>query len=107
MEMSSNKQKQLVFPSNYVTSCNSRKQPQEKQQNDHRPTEEIQSASSDSMPEIVMNCQPHQPPKTFKFPETVYGKQKHLQHCEYFLRRKSKKAFNFRPVLNLKKDLIS
>ena len=25
MEMSSNKQKQLVFPSNHVTSCNSRK----------------------------------------------------------------------------------
>ena len=28
------------------------------------------------MPEIVMNYQPHQPPKTFKFPETVYGTQK-------------------------------
>ena len=30
----------------------SQKQPQQQQQNDHRPTEEIQSASSDSMPEL-------------------------------------------------------
>ena len=51
------------------------------QQNDHRPIEETQSASSDSMPEIAMNYQPHQPPKTFKFPETVYDKQKRsFQH---------------------------
>ena len=54
----------------------------------HCPTEEIQSASSDCMPKIAMNYQPHQPPKTSKFPETVYGQQKRLQHCEYFLRRK-------------------
>ena len=33
------------------------------------------------MPETVMNCQPHQPHKTFKFPETVYGKLKRsFQH---------------------------
>ena len=59
------------------------------------------------MPEIAINYQPQQPPKAFKFPETVYGKQKRLRHCEYFLRRKGKKAFNFRPILNLKKSLIS
>ena len=60
----------MVFSSYHVTSCNRRNK------NYHRPIEEIQSASSDSMPEIVMNYQLHQPPKTFKFPETVYGKQK-------------------------------
>ena len=59
------------------------------------------------MPKITMNYQLHQPPKTFKFPETVYGEQKRLGHCEYFLRKKWKKAFNFRPILNLKKGLIS
>ena len=59
------------------------------------------------MSEIAMNYQPHQPPMTFKFPETVYGKQKQLRYCEYFLRRKRKKAFNFPPILNLKKGLIS
>ena len=33
------------------------------------------------MPDIAMNYQPHQVPKTFKFTETVYGKQKRsLQH---------------------------
>ena len=43
--------------------------------------EEIQSASRDAMPEIAMNYQPHQPPKTFKFLETVYGKQnRSFQH---------------------------
>ena len=56
-------------------------QPHQQQQNDHRPIEETQSASSDFMPEIAMSYQPHQPPKTFKFPETVYGKQKRsFQH---------------------------
>ena len=83
------------------------KQPQLHQQNDHCPTKEIQSASSDSMPEIAMNYQSQQSPKTFKFPEIVYSKQKRLRHCAYFLRRKWKKAFNFRPILNLKKGLIS
>ena len=56
-------------------------QPQQKQQNGHCPIEEIQSASSDSMPEIAMNYQPHQPLMMFKFPETVHGKQKRsFQH---------------------------
>ena len=33
------------------------------------------------MPEIAVNYQPHQPPKTFKFPETIYGEQKRsFQH---------------------------
>ena len=33
------------------------------------------------MPEIAMNYQTHQLPKTFKFPETVYGKPKRsFQH---------------------------
>ena len=33
------------------------------------------------MPEIGMSYQPHQPPNTFKFPETVYGKRKRsFQH---------------------------
>ena len=59
------------------------------------------------MPEITMNYQPYQPPKTFKFPETVYGKEKRLRHREYFLQRKWKKAFNFEPIVNLKKGLIS
>ena len=49
-------------------------QPQQQQQNDHCPTEEIQSASSDSMHEITTTYQPHQPPKKFKFPEAVCGK---------------------------------
>ena len=39
--------------------------------NDHRPSEEIRSASSDSLPEIAMTYQPHKPPETFKFPEMV------------------------------------
>ena len=60
----------------------------QQQQNDYRLTEEIQSASSDSMPEIAITYQPHQPPKTFHFPETVYGKQKRFRHWEYFLQRK-------------------
>ena len=32
------------------------------------------------MPEIAVNYQPHQPPK-FKFPETVYDKQK--RSCQH------------------------
>ena len=63
---------------------------QQQQQNDHRPTEEIQSTSSGFMPEIAMNYQPHPPPKAFKFTETVSGKQKHLRHCEYFFAKKVK-----------------
>ena len=56
-------------------------QPQPQQQNDHRPTVKIQSASIDFIPEIVMDYQAHQPPKTFKFPEIVYGKKKkRFQH---------------------------
>ena len=85
MKISSTNQKKIAFPSNHVTSCNSCNSNHKQH---HRPTEEIQSASSDSMPEIAINYQPHQPPKTFKFPETVYGKQKRLRHGEYFLRRK-------------------
>ena len=59
------------------------------------------------MYKIAMNYQPHQPPKTFKFSETVYGKQKRLRHCQYFLWRKWKNAYNFQPILNLKKGLTS
>ena len=36
------------------------------------------------MPELAMNYQPHQQPKTFKFPETVYGKQKGSSQPYYF-----------------------
>ena len=36
----------------------------------------IQSPSCDTMPELAMNYQPHQPPQMFKFPETIYGKHK-------------------------------
>ena len=33
------------------------------------------------MPEIAMNYQPHPPPKTFNFPESIYGAQKRsFQH---------------------------
>ena len=35
-------------------------QPQQHQQNDHCPIEEIQSARSESMPEIAMNYQPQE-----------------------------------------------
>ena len=56
---------------------------QQQQQNDHLPTEEVQSASSESMTEIVMNYQPHQPPKTFKFPKNVVSNTFGLKstHC--------------------------
>ena len=86
MKISSTKQKEIGFsfkPRNKLQQPQQR--PHKQQQNDHRPTEEIQSAGSDSMPQIVINYQPHQPPRTIKFPETVYGKQKRLRHCEYFL----------------------
>ena len=46
--------------------------------------EEIQSASSNSMAELAMNYQPHQPPKTFKFPEIVYCKQERSSQHNYF-----------------------
>ena len=59
------------------------------------------------MSEIAINYQPHQPSKTFKFPETIYGQEKHLRHCELFCEESEKKAFNFRPILNLEKGLIS
>ena len=36
------------------------------------------------MPELAMNYQPHQPPKTFKFSEAVYGKQKRSSQLYYF-----------------------
>ena len=33
------------------------------------------------MSKVAMNYQPHQPPKTLKFPETLYSKQKRsFQH---------------------------
>ena len=72
MKMSSTKQKEICFYFKHVRSCNSRNNNQNNNsKNDHRPTEEIRSASSGSITEIVMTYQPHQPPKTFKFPETV------------------------------------
>ena len=80
--MSSTKQKEIVFffkPRDKLQQP--QQQPHQQQQNGHRPVEEIQSASRDSMPETAMSYQPHQPPKTFKFPKTVYGKQKRsFQH---------------------------
>ena len=60
MKISSNKQKEIVFffkPRDKLQQP--QQQPQQQQQNNHRPTEEIQSASSDSMPEIALNYQPH------------------------------------------------
>ena len=47
------------------------------------------------MPEIAMNYQPHQLPKTFKFPETVYGKQKRLRHCELFCEENKRRRLTF------------
>ena len=80
--MYSTKQKEIVF---FYKPRDKLQQPQQQlhqqQQNDHRPVQEIQSACSDSMPEIAMNYQPHQPPKIFKFPEAIYCKQKsYFQH---------------------------
>ena len=71
--MSSTKQKEIgcfIKPRNKLQQP--QQQPQQQQQNDHRPIEEIRSASS---------YQPYQPPKTFKFPEIIYVKQKRsFQH---------------------------
>ena len=82
LKMSSTKQKEIVFFFKSREKLQQQQQqPQQQQQNDYHPTEEIQIDSSDSMPEIAMNYQPHQPPETFKFPVTVYGKQKRsFQH---------------------------
>ena len=55
--MSSTKQKELVF---FFKPCDKLQQQPQQQQNDHHPIEEIQSATSDSMPEIAMNYQPNQ-----------------------------------------------
>ena len=54
--MSSSKQKEMCFsikPRDKLQQP--QQQPQQQEQNDHRPTEEIQSASSHSMPKISMN----------------------------------------------------
>ena len=78
-KMSSTKQKEIGFSFKLRDKLEQlQQQPQKQQQNGHCPTEEIQSASGDSMPKIAMNYQPHHSPNTFKFPETVYGKQKRL-----------------------------
>ena len=79
LTMSSTKQKGIGFgfffkPRDKLQQL--QQQPQQQQQNDHRPIEEIQCASSESMLEIAMNYQPHQLLKTFKFSQNVYGKQK-------------------------------
>ena len=47
------------------------------------------------MPEIAINYQPQQPPKTFKFPETIYGQQKGLRHCEVFCEESEKRRLIF------------
>ena len=85
LKISSIKQKEIVF---FFKSRDKlqqqQQQPQQQQQNDYHPTEEIQIDSSDSMPEITMNYQPHQPPETFKLPVTVYGKQKRSFQRHWF-----------------------
>ena len=103
--MSSTKQKEICFYFKHVKSCNSRNNNQNN--NSKRTIVLLRRSGSRSITEIAMTYQPHQPPKTFKFPETVYGKQKHFRHWEYSLQRKRKKAFNFPPILNSKKGLIS
>ena len=56
-------------------------QHKEKEKENHHQVAEIQSTSAEEIVEISLNYQPHQPPKTFKFPETIYGKQKRsFQH---------------------------
>ena len=63
--MSSTKRKEIVFffkPREKLQQP--QQQPQQQHQNNHRPIEEIQIASSAFIPEIPMNYQPHQPPKT-------------------------------------------
>ena len=77
LKMSGTKQKEIGFffkPREKLQ--NLKQQPQQHKLSDQVLVEETQIASSDCMPKIAMNYQPHQPPKTFKFPETVYGKQK-------------------------------
>ena len=53
LKMSRTKQKEIVFFCKPLDKLQQPQQPQQEQQNDHRPSEEIQSDSSDSMPEIV------------------------------------------------------
>ena len=66
-------------------------QPQQQQRNDHPPTEEIQSAISDSMPQIAMNYQPHQPPKTFLSSLKPFIVNKNVfDIANIFLRRRKK-----------------
>ena len=47
------------------------------------------------MPEIAINYQLHQPPKTFKFPETVYGEQKRLGHANIFCEESERRRLIF------------
>ena len=53
LKMSRTTQKETGFFCKPLDKLQQPQQPQQEQQNDHRPTEEIQSDSSDSMPEIV------------------------------------------------------
>ena len=39
-----------------------------------------------------MTYQPHKPPQTFKFPETVYGKQKKFPTLGIFFAKKVKEG---------------
>ena len=74
--MSCTKQKEIVFFFKLRDKLQQPQyQPQQQQKNKHRPTEEIQSDSSDPIPKIAINYQPHQPPKTFKLPESVMVKK--------------------------------
>ena len=74
----------LVFPSNHMTSCNSR-------QNNHNNNNKMTMVLLRRFKALaVVNYQPHQPHKTFKFPETNYDKQKRLRH----LRHKFEIGFN-------------
>ena len=88
--MSSTKQKEICFYFKHVKSCNSRNNNQNN--NSKRTIVLLRRSGSRSITEIAMTYQPHQPPKTFKFPETVYGKQKRLRHCEYFFAKKVKEG---------------
>ena len=47
------------------------------------------------MPKIAMTYQPHQPPKTFHFPENDYGKQKRFRHWEFFCEESEKRRLIF------------
>ena len=44
------------------------------------------------MSKLAMNYQPHQPPKTFKLRETVYGKQK---RANFFCNESEKRRLIF------------